>query len=85
MNIIRKTVHSIYLKRRKIVSIAAILVLIPMFQNCGGGYTSRNLSSLGADSSSSNGDGTPTTPSTPGTVMPLADLQKLCKATTSCP
>lgn len=83
MNIIRNTVHSIYLKRRKIVSIAAILVLIPMFQNCGGGYASRNVSSLGADSSSSTGDGSPSTPS--GTIMPLADLQKLCKATTTTP
>lgn len=85
MNIIRKTVHSIYLKRRKIVSIAVILVLIPMFQNCGGGYTSRSVSLLGSDSSSSTADGSPAAPSTPGMILPLADLQKLCKSTTTTP
>lgn len=87
VNLIRSLFNSIYLKRKRIISIAAILILIPMFQNCGGAYTSRGLSSTGTDSSNSTGDGSGgvVPPPAGGSVLPLADLQKLCKSVTTTP
>lgn len=86
VNLIQNVLNSIYLKRKRISSVVIILVLIPMFQNCGGSYTSRGLSSTGLDSTSSGGDGPgPVVTPPAGTVLPLPELQKLCKQTTTTP
>ncbi|MFZ3231319.1 MAG: hypothetical protein WA160_14010 [Pseudobdellovibrio sp.] len=99
MNLIRSAmknaITSIYTKRRKICAVALIVLLIPMFQNCGGGHSTRALSSTlsGTDAANSNDNGGATNPPvvmptpapTPGSVYPLSDVQKFCKEAVSLP
>lgn len=92
MKLIYKYYQAIYLKRKKIGSLALILLLISLFENCGGEHLSRSSissSNQAADTSGlSGGDSASVLPiptTTTGPLLPLAELLKICKGTTTNP
>ncbi len=80
-----------WLKSKRTYALAAITMLVLVFQNCGGHIIQGSTASVAALSGSSTanptGDPTPT-PRVPGSavgILPLNELQETCKATTTAP
>ena len=90
MNRTKKVFQDIYNSRRKIFVVLAIMMIIPVFQNCAGGFSSSSSEAAGAGAfgtgpTSPGGPSSPT-PQPPGNTGPsLDDIQKACKAVISTP
>lgn len=97
MNRTKKVFKDIYGSRRKIFIVLMIVLIIPIFQNCAGGFSSSSSDSVGAGAlgggvgGNTGGGGTVTPTPTPpaaggGNTGPTLDeVQKACKALISTP
>lgn len=83
MNRTKKIFRDIYGSRRKIFVVLMIVLIIPIFQNCAGGFST----SGGSDSSSNSnlGGGGNTPPPGGGEGPTLDEIQKACKALITTP
>ncbi len=91
VNRVQKVLSDLHIQRRKILTVLVIIILIPMFQNCSGGFStgSSEAAGIGVNSASGGGvgGGSTTSPTAPiGPTGPsLAEVQAKCKALTRTP
>ncbi len=82
MNRTKEVFQKFYIHRRKIFIVLAMISIVPIFQNCAGGFSTGVNASTASSAASSIG-GTPTAPVAGGPSLDA--VQKACKAMISTP